>query len=82
MLLHMLSRILSRGKHVFLVMQWRRYIVHSLLEVPKAAEPTESLHLKSSKLIKSVALTFQTILGEIRDEEDEILPRKDYEVRD
>lgn len=26
-------------------------------------------------------LCFKTILGEIRDEDDEILPRKDYEVR-
>lgn len=26
-------------------------------------------------------LSPQTILGEIRDEDDEILPRKDYEVR-
>lgn len=28
-----------------------------------------------------MSLSLQTILGEIRDEEDEILPRKDYEVR-
>lgn len=33
-------------------------------------------------LVESLFLMFlQTILGEIRDEENEILPRKDYEVK-
>lgn len=40
-------------------------------------------HCCSSRETKgfSCLFVFKTILGEIRDEDDEILPRKDYEVR-